>query len=144
MPTRKPPPARGEADRLLADARGHAERLVSGARGQVAELTALAAQDREATSTAVTELCGLAEDDLTEISTLVKKRREEAGAILARRPRQHHPHCPGDDRADSFQGPQVGLETMSLGTLLQRSPDRLDLGVVQLGWASGGCPRLVP
>ncbi|RMI38970.1 hypothetical protein EBN88_15815 [Streptomyces triticirhizae] len=29
---------------------------------------------------------------------------------------------------------------MSLGTLLQRGPDHLDLGVVQLGWASGGCP----
>src|SRR4051795_10742983 len=29
---------------------------------------------------------------------------------------------------------------MSLGALLQRGPDHLDLGVVQLGRASGSCP----
>lgn len=59
---------RAAAEENLVAARDHAERLVSDARDQVAELTALAAQDREATSTAVTELRRLAEDDLTEIS----------------------------------------------------------------------------
>ncbi|MFE7045015.1 hypothetical protein ACFU9X_38060 [Streptomyces atratus] len=43
---------RAAAEENLVAARDHAERLVSDARDQVAELTALAAQDREATSTA--------------------------------------------------------------------------------------------
>ncbi len=55
-----------------------------------------------------------------------------------RRPRQRHPRHPLDDQADSLQGPQVGLETMSLSSSRQRGPDRLDLGVVQFGRATGG------
>ncbi|MEU6285039.1 hypothetical protein [Streptomyces sp. NPDC047028] len=76
--------ARGEADRLLVQARERANTLVGEARAQVADLTEMAATDREATGKAVTELRRLAEADLTEISTLVEARRTEAGQILAR------------------------------------------------------------
>lgn len=76
--------ARGEADRLLAQARDRAETIVSEARAQVADLTELAATDRDATGKAVAELRRLAEADLTEISALVDQRRTEAGQILAR------------------------------------------------------------
>ncbi|MES9544325.1 hypothetical protein ABWI07_43970, partial [Actinomadura sp. NPDC000600] len=76
--------ARGEADRLLTEARDRAETLVKEARAQVADLTELAATDREATGKAVAELRRMAEADLTEISALVDQRRLEAGQILAR------------------------------------------------------------
>ncbi|MEV0749806.1 hypothetical protein AB0I75_32135 [Streptomyces sp. NPDC050273] len=76
--------ARGEADRLLAQARERADTLVGEARTQVADLTELAATDRDATGKAIAELRRLAEADLTEISALVDQRRIEAGQILAR------------------------------------------------------------
>ncbi len=54
-----------------------------------------------------------------------------------RRPRQRHPCHPLHHHSDPLQGPQIGLEAMRLGALLQRGPHLLYLGVVQLRPATG-------
>jgi hypothetical protein len=60
------------------------------------------------------------------------------GALQGAEPAHSTAGIPYTTQRDAIlQGPQADLETMSLGTLLQRGPDHLDLGIVQLGRTTG-------